>query len=413
MGRKHNRQKYQQKHELAYVQETEARLQRLNQERQENIEAAKEFAKSHGIKKIGEGGYGCVYSPALNCKDYVHNGNYISKFTTQTTAREEAKMMEVIDKLDPTGIFHYPLIKVCDTHFTPMKCDDCPSDDQFCQDTCCNIVGSTTLLIYENGGEDLNRFSTRTAFMSPVGSFKPENMKSLYLGLWRLFFGLYVMHNNDYYHLDIKLVNITARVVNSETIVKYIDFGLMLKGSDFQCHTLTPTYMIYPPEIILLTRDNRADFVDIIKSRFLELHGSVIWPNKSATSTGYTQTIRDAIGSINQVMAELLPMTQKNVRKIYKRIDVYCLGLAINMLLSRLQGLATTPDDIEFTQKLLNLTHMMFEMNILKRIGPLAIFKHYISIVKDVYNIDMTHRLDEANLLIPSDRLEKIRSHHK
>jgi hypothetical protein len=106
-------------------------------------------------------------------------------------------------------------------------------------------------------------------------------------------------------------------------------------------------------------------------------------------------------------------MTQKNVRKIYKRIDVYCLGLAINMLLSRLQGLATTPDDIEFTQKLLNLTHMMFEMNILKRIGPLAIFKHYISIVKDVYNIDMTHRLDEANLLIPSDRLEKIRSHHK
>jgi serine/threonine protein kinase len=85
------------------------------------------------------------------------------------------------------------------------------------------------MLVYEDGGKPLIE-----ALKDPS-----LNMDMLYKGLWRLFFGLYVIHNNDLYHLDIKSDNVLVQITPDEYTIKYIDFGIMKTSEEVLKTTLT------------------------------------------------------------------------------------------------------------------------------------------------------------------------------
>ncbi len=198
-----------------------------------------------GPKKIGEGSYGCVYKPALSCKNGQPIGDgYISKLLTKVEAIQEASVMNVIDKMDPDGIFHYPLVNKCKTKFQPRRCANCHDED--CKSTCCDVGNTTDILIYEDGGLSLQNAMTT-----------PLNAKNYFIGIWRLFFGLTVMHYNEFYHLDIKPDNIMVQETAAETIVKFIDFGIAMTKSDAtitlqtsKLDSLFERYIYHPPDAV-------------------------------------------------------------------------------------------------------------------------------------------------------------------
>lgn len=174
------------------------------------------------FRMIGKGTYGCVYKPSLSCSDgtYTSQENHVSKLMPSKFASAEHKLQSRVDDIDPNSIFHYPIIKTCVPDYIPKKCSECEPGDARCLETCCDTragLKDLHMLVYEDGGKPLIE-----ALKDPS-----LNMDMLYKGLWRLFFGLYVIHNNDLYHLDIKSDNVLVQITPDEYTIKYIDFGIM------------------------------------------------------------------------------------------------------------------------------------------------------------------------------------------
>lgn len=362
-------------------------------------------ARKRGVKKVGVGSYGCVYRPPLKCRGRAPlSGNYITKLMDDNDADIESDKMSIIDAIDPAGVFHYPLADSCQTDFVPMNCEEC--EDDSCRETCCHIEGSS-LLSYEDGGVDLETYTRR-----------PVDVKRYFLGLWRLFYGLYMMHSNHFYHFDIKPSNIVVKETPAETIIKFIDFGLSRTNTEMEERLKTSSldymfknYNYYPADTVLITRrhkvsSDRDEFFAFYKKKMTEalskrmtaLHGSVIWPNQSSTSTGYNATSKKVLNQLDRIFNKLsldgmFYDSYFRIWNIYRRVDVYSLGLALNMSLKNVSKFSTmTPTDMVFSGRLIALTHKMFEQNILERIDPLTAYREYTALAKEVYNVDMSEK---------------------
>ena len=82
---------------------------------------------------LGEGGYGCVISPPLKCKDRFNNipysidKKYISKLVeydsdSHSEIMNEIKIGEIVSKLDKNQKYFSPIINGC--HFYKQKSND-------------------------------------------------------------------------------------------------------------------------------------------------------------------------------------------------------------------------------------------------------------------------------------------------
>ena len=90
--------------------------------------------KQNGGKLLGEGGFGCVISPPLKCKNkhfsnvpYSIDNKYISKLVEYNEDEDaeimaELKFGEKLVKIDPTQKYFSPMINGC--NFSKQKSND-------------------------------------------------------------------------------------------------------------------------------------------------------------------------------------------------------------------------------------------------------------------------------------------------
>ena len=189
-----------------------------------------------GGEKIGEGGFGCVYNPALECakpentariKAKFRNTSFsktISKALMKAAADEEIATARKVASIDPQGkYFSYPS-ETCGPNLNSPQIKDCSVI--YNEDT--NEPNVNTQLVYSPySGKDFSKY--------PV---PPNEIVNFFVQGGNLLEGLLLMYKNNAVHCDIKGDNILVDKVKvkigsgllarekQEYQIKFIDFGL-------------------------------------------------------------------------------------------------------------------------------------------------------------------------------------------
>lgn len=340
------------------------------------------------IIKIGEGSYGCVYRPQIQCENgRAGRPGTISKLMSLRHAMAEFKSTQLISRIDRDHIFHYPVVDSC--HVAPQP--DCPNKRVEYQ------------LVYEDGGNPLTRHITKR-----VSTHYPDQF--LY-GLWRLFIGLYALHNNDTYHLDIKPDNIVVKR-DREYIIKYLDFGMSKTSTELYFEgEMWPGYPWHPVETLFLSRGVLKTAMDVLSQRgslvdFLAVLGPQVLYDRVELRVRATGEARAAVETeMRQNLNIILTMyarlylsnpataDAKLWRFIYTRIDVYSLGVTL------LQTSGLVP-------AIKNIAARMASINIKTRSGPCRALNEYLTLCQ--HHIDKGQTLQIGNQMIPQERRQRI-----
>lgn len=197
---------------------------------------------------IGEGSYGCVHKPKLECNkskkvDKLDSKKFISKFMLTKEALQEMSEYAMISHIDSKKKYYlgkpfkckpkknkYNLnsIKKCDIYKnvknklgTTSKLSTIKSFSK----TKKNSFDKFSLLIIPDGGTDLSKLAD--SFSQMTVSEKKEILKKFWKDADNLFEGVIVFQKHDIIHHDIKPQNV---LFNKDTgKLKFIDFGLMRK----------------------------------------------------------------------------------------------------------------------------------------------------------------------------------------
>jgi len=194
-------------------------------------------------KKIGEGGYGCVFKPSMHCETPPKNGfnydGYVSKIMTTKNAKTEAQEFEIIGALDPTNEYHMG---------KPILCRPKLSEPNVIEDIsqCKHILATDvethpdiySLLVLKDGGPDLK--SLCIEHLSKYLATNNQHKTDLFwLEVHHLIRGLKFFKDNGLVHNDLKPQNILFDLNNGS--LKFIDFGLMKYKNDIIRKSKTST----------------------------------------------------------------------------------------------------------------------------------------------------------------------------
>jgi serine/threonine protein kinase len=165
-------------------------------------------------KLLGEGSYGCIYSPTLKCKNKdIYNKNYVSKALLKEDSNIEKHHIDFIKSIDPTFKYHFKTDNECViednklNHQSIKKCSVFKNND----------YKNIKLLVMENGGLNLEEYSMK---------IKTRNQSILFwLKIQNTIKAINIYLKNNVVHNDLKAQNI---LFNEETQkIGIIDFGLM------------------------------------------------------------------------------------------------------------------------------------------------------------------------------------------
>lgn len=191
-------------------------------------------------KLIGEGSVGDIHSPPLRCDnvdEYEYDESYISKLMKPEAAEDEIANMKIIDKLDPDGTYHIPMLRSCKSRKEDRRYEDRDS-----------------LIIYPYGGIDLSQYSKKDSEIKNLSFIR---------NFINLFRGLHKMNKNQFYHFDIKPDNILVLEENETYKFRYIDFGISEHIPDtegYEAWQFTHSYYPqYPRESAILSYPQKLD----------------------------------------------------------------------------------------------------------------------------------------------------------
>lgn len=194
---------------------------------------------------IGEGSYGCVHKPKLECEksrkvDKLDSKKFISKIMLTKEAIQELSEYTMISHIDKKQKYFLgkPLkckpkknkynlnsIKKCDIYKKKPESKSKMSVDKKSSKTRKNVFDKFSLLIIPDGGRDLSKLAD--SFSQMTVSEKNEILKNFWKDAAILFEGVIVFQKHDIIHHDVKPQNI---LFNQDTgKLKFIDFGLMRK----------------------------------------------------------------------------------------------------------------------------------------------------------------------------------------
>ena len=182
------------------------------------------------IKVIGEGSYGCVHKPSLQCENNVlQKGDYkeyVSKIMTTSNAQNEMNEFLVIGAYDKTNEFHLGAPILCQPNLDNKiikeisKCKYIKGDEVKAKPT------NYKILLMKFGGPDLKSFcgTELTKYLSTKSTAKIKTDK-FWLEVHHLLKGLKFLKDNGLVHNDIKPQNILFNIKTGK--LAFIDFGLM------------------------------------------------------------------------------------------------------------------------------------------------------------------------------------------
>lgn len=185
--------------------------------------------------KIGEGTYGCVFKPSMNCKPGsimppgFNNNEYISKFMKKIHAQEELNEFNKFNVIDPNNEFHLGKQFICDPEYNSKVKQQIST----CQNINLSDVETNLfdykLLIGKYGGPDLKNFCEQYDVSYFLKNQTPQQQKykkdKFLLEILHLLKGLKFFKDNNLVHYDLKPHNILFNL--NDGSMKFIDFGLM------------------------------------------------------------------------------------------------------------------------------------------------------------------------------------------
>jgi hypothetical protein len=168
---------------------------------------------------VGQGTYGCGFSPALRCEgEAERRPGKFSKLMSARDAEDELRYRRLLQPLDPKRrYFIYP-DGIC-RPAPPVETNQlnrCPHDF--------GNLSSSRILIQADGGKQI------TEIQLQAGDFIP-----FFRSLRGLIEGLEIIHAEGIAHNDIKPANIVSkRFPNGKFLTRYIDLGLMVDANTFE-----------------------------------------------------------------------------------------------------------------------------------------------------------------------------------
>lgn len=328
--------------------------------------------KIRGGKLLGQGSYGCVYSPAVRCKgNNVAASNTVSKFMSRKDAEEERKNKlllltaiippehrerliaafqstntEVQEVLD--DILTYELLDklmFIDDHFTfPTRL--CEPDRQTPEESVenplssCDVNEANTLLQLPDAGYDWEHY------LAGKQALTPKIFQAMIRSWIQLFDAVEFLHENDLVHMDIKPENITLKLLPSgEAQSRLIDYGFMFSTQNPRAAgTLLDTfgnndYFVWPYEVRFLdphfTDKNITPFS---LANFRKAHVDI--RSNPIPKSIYINKFHDFALNVRDLQALYMDLAKRSesdrANIIAKGCDVFALGRALYSIFDKM-----------------------------------------------------------------------------
>jgi len=186
----------------------------------------KQIEKSAEV--IGEGTYGCIHKPSLQCKDKRLSYNKkVSKILLKKYAEKELHEYDILSKIDKPHQYYLGNPLTCepdDSDYNEKSIKKCETFNEEHND-----ANDAALIIMNDGGNNLEIFADKMHKMTST----PETTKTMEL-FWiefhRVLMGIQLFLQNGILHFDMKPQNIVYD--ESKNRINIIDFGLMRKIED-------------------------------------------------------------------------------------------------------------------------------------------------------------------------------------
>jgi serine/threonine protein kinase len=182
-------------------------------------------------KVVGEGTYGCVHQPPLNCKGKNRPpNNKVTKLMRESEAKNELKEYNVMEYVDPQKQYYLGTPESCKVDINTYnkrsaeKCKKLKKNEPQIIDN----LSEYMLLVMENGGDNLETFAEKAGKWKSADRF--QKIDRFWLEGHRMFMGIKAFLNNGVIHHDLKPQNIVYNEATGR--MNFIDFGLMVHKSD-------------------------------------------------------------------------------------------------------------------------------------------------------------------------------------
>jgi thiamine kinase-like enzyme len=178
---------------------------------------------------VGEGTYGCVHKPQLNCVgEKPVPSNKLSKLMKDEEAASEFKEYGIMENVDPKHNFYLGSPKMCKVDInlynknSASKCKRLKESDA----EIINNLAEYTLMIMEDGGDNLEDFAEK-AKEWPSSKENSQRIEQFWLEAHKALAGVKAFLDYGVVHHDLKPQNLVYNVETGR--INFIDFGLMTK----------------------------------------------------------------------------------------------------------------------------------------------------------------------------------------
>ena len=233
---------------------------------------------------IGEGAFGCVHSPSLQCmnKPKMDYTDKVSKLMDRNNALKELGEYVGIEKADPEQKYYLGKPILCEPNNSKIT--------KTAMKKCKAQFSDKALLIMKDGGLNVRKLTMGWSKM-PITPELIKEVGDFWLDTHKLLIGLKLFLANDIVHHDLKAENI---VYNKKTrSISFIDFGHMRPLSTFVKYAsenksgIADEHWSYPWENQFITErkyHKLATLDDDIKIKYASLF---IYQNMNNPNTEY------------------------------------------------------------------------------------------------------------------------------
>lgn len=358
---------------------------------------------------VGEGSYGCVHRPSLQCRDKkITYKNKISKTMTTKHANSELHEYDVLVKADKKKEFYLGKPVKCKPKETPHNIkalEKCKILKKYLGTTTINgNMKKLALLVMDDGGPELKMFSKTIESLQVTHANKIIVEKFL-IEMDRMFAGIILFYENEFLHHDIKPQNVLYDIKKNRA--NYIDFGLaskydtIINSSRESDNTLADyAFWTFPFEIQFLNKNTFMKYTrmsDASKRKFVDttiayFHKGTDTKFNSALKLFfeyilYKEPIKEKNAILQKYFDEFKNMMinelyEDNYERFLKRsietIDVYGLGMTMSYVISRCKDFIDTEIYDDFLECFYNMTRP----NLFKRYDVYEAREKYDEILK-------------------------------